>query len=246
MDIRVLGDNSLQIASREGEIYWHALTTPAAGRQFGRTFAESVSGSSNVTGDLTRDDPARALFADVVHRGMVLFILGHEYAHVYLGHLDGDTRIASLLMFDQSSTLPRTVQVETAKKSLAQELAADKEGVRLMASALDAEPETSASRKGAALGPSILFAWLEIMEDANAYFRESLSQNKTAVSDHPTAMTRRLAVEKEILAIWPEVNQPIAARLHTAWFEMLHAFKSGDQAQKIRELYPKVWLEDCN
>jgi Zn-dependent protease with chaperone function len=121
-----------------------------------------------------------------LHRGAVLFVLAHEYAHVILKHTESKTRNFSLMMARQpGAPASFLVEVEAAAKSREQEFAADKLGLELLVRAARATPYTADRVDTVSWAPEAYFAWLELFEASVSQFTGEAAPDYSRL-DHPS------------------------------------------------------------
>jgi hypothetical protein len=113
-------------------------------------------------------------------RAMELFVMGHEYAHVILGHLDG-TQVRSVAQLEGAEELDY---------SWRQEYVADVVGWSLMMKASDGDRNAPF----ASLGAELFFGSLDVMDRAISLLRENDSSAASAKRSHPPNAERRANV----------------------------------------------------
>jgi len=110
-----------------------------------------------------------------------LFIVGHEYGHIYGGHLDKAIRIKSMIGDDEFSKLKPDWQMEYE---------ADFHGVNLLVNS----DESRNLLPFSILGPELFFTFLDITERANALIYEGKEVRSSGDDEHPPTYNRRNSI----------------------------------------------------
>jgi hypothetical protein len=104
------------------------------------------------------EDPSHTLSVQLLN-SMELFILGHEYAHILLGHFDRNRTVASLLAGQKIKRILRPWE---------QEYDADRLGLQLMINAMERDRERLVSNF---TGPNLFFKAMDIIQRGASLIR---------------------------------------------------------------------------
>jgi hypothetical protein len=110
---------------------------------------------------------------------MELFILGHEYSHILLGHLSQSTTSATALPY---------AQIDEIRYRWTQEYEADGGGLALMLKVLATEQQQNLNIPNSLCGAELFFSCTEIMDEARKRFYHETEQEGTS---HPPPRRRR-------------------------------------------------------
>lgn len=157
---------------------------PTVNQRFNEVVAAYAVYGSPVLAPPYPIEPSHSMLANVILVSMELFMLGHEYGHVLLGHTGGDG----------SRPAPAT-QADTLAFSWADELQADRLGLRLSMEATMEGLGVDASL--AFSGADAFFSALDIMDRATSFLATGDDRRRT-LGSHPPAHLRRESVRKVI------------------------------------------------
>lgn len=188
----------------------------------------------------------RWLTTQYIKEGIDLFVIGHEYAHVLLGHTDQNTKSIGLLMTpadgEKSTGVPR-ISIEVAARSRAQELAADELGLKLALKAAELNAELSAYKVLIAWAPEVLFSWQDVMDRAMEALGGGIAADYRA-SDHPSPSERLGKLQRyraESGMVTPSVDG-----IWSAWMNAISILEASELAPHIRSVFPKLNLTECH
>jgi hypothetical protein len=185
----------------------------------------------------------RELVGDL-HRGAILFILAHEYAHVILRHTESNARSLSLRMAAQPGAAASTaIDVVTSAKSRKQELEADRLGFELLVSSSRIVHYTASRVDTIALAAEVYFAWLEIFDASVSQFTGDASPDYNW-ADHPSPTERLKALS--IYRSKMGLKTPNLDGFREAWRQRLSAMNNATFKRIYGDFLNEYKLAECN
>lgn len=118
-------------------------------------------------------------FADLIRASMELFVLGHEYAHIGMGHLEE---------YEAPLEIERSLEDADIPYSWMQELTADLVGVRLSAEAMASS--RNADFAFATIGAEFYFSAIDVMDQAVSLLLKNDS-GELQLGSHPPVEDRK-------------------------------------------------------
>ena len=126
--------------------------------------------------------------AKVWREGAELFVVGHEWAHVHRGHLEGGK-------FTEAEIPEADVQMIVTRHT--QEFEADYFGAAV---AIQAHMVQGLDLALSYLGPRSFLAWLEVLEDLLSILRHGEVQERRLSPTHPPTPKRRQSLDQALRA----------------------------------------------
>lgn len=159
----------------------HIRTNPIISQRFADFVDNAILyGQPNKTKQYFLTDTVQRLHYEILN-SLELFIVGHEYGHIYAGHLDKAVLVKRMVGDDEFSILKPDWQMEYE---------ADFHGVNLLVNSDDSRNLLPFS----ILGPELFFTFLDITERANALIYKGKEVRSLGGDEHPATYDRRNSI----------------------------------------------------
>jgi len=152
-----------------------------------------------------------------------LFIVGHEYGHIYAGHID-----KALVKKGINSN----EQLELISPDWQMEFEADFYGLNLLVNTDNAEKFLPFS----ILGPELFFTFLDIFERANALVKRGTETHSKGSKEHPPTIERRNKIRKYLENSLPKshldsyqvASEFLENVMEILWADFKHTYKKSN------------------
>lgn len=169
----------------------HVLTEKNLQTRFADLVHNAIfRGQPNLTQQYFLQQPFEKFHYELLN-SLELFVVGHEYGHIYCGHLQ------------ESNLIKKNVRdntVERISPDWEMEYEADLIGLRLLINSLDHRCLPPFSF----LGPELFFTFLDLDERASTLFYEGEEKRSSGSDTHPPTSERRNRIRKALKSALPK------------------------------------------
>lgn len=159
----------------------HLRTNPIISQRFADFVDNAIlEGQPNKTKQYFLSDIVGKLHYELLN-SLELFIVGHEYGHIFAGHLDKAILVKTMIGDEEFSKIKPDWQMEYE---------ADFHGVNLLVNSDNSRNFLPFS----ILGPELFFTFIDITERANALIYQGKEVRSSGDDEHPATYDRRISI----------------------------------------------------